>query len=204
MLGRQRVFDLYLDADKVINVPIAKHHGLTRVTLGLKNLYGIIGGNRSRLHQDINNSIADLGNFLRPTLTVLDGMRVLLHNGPQGGSLDDVEERNTIAASIDPVALDAWGGSEFFGLDGGGHALAAAGTKLWSWHGRLGFTAAEGSSRMSAGNPEAQQSFRRYRALRLARRASQGFFLLLFVALLLKTNMDVLSLRRNCRVYPHR
>jgi uncharacterized protein (DUF362 family) len=116
MLGRQRVFDLYLDADKVINVPIAKHHGLTRVTLGLKNLYGIIGGNRSRLHQDINNSIADLGNFLRPTLTVLDGMRVLLHNGPQGGSLDDVEERNTIAASIDPVALDAWGGSEFFGL----------------------------------------------------------------------------------------
>ncbi len=116
MLGRQQVFDLYLDADKVINVPIAKHHGLTRVTLGFKNLYGIIGGNRSRLHQDIHNSLADLGNFLRPTLTILDGWRVLLHNGPQGGSLDDVEDRGTIGACIDPVALDAWGGMEFFGL----------------------------------------------------------------------------------------
>ncbi|MCZ7555181.1 MAG: 4Fe-4S binding protein [Bacteroidia bacterium] len=46
---------------------------------------------------------------------------------------------------------------------------------------------------MSTASPEAQQSFRRFRALRWARRASQAFFLLLFVALLLKTNMDALS-----------
>ena len=116
MLGRQPVFDTYLEVDKCINIPIAKHHGLTRVSLGLKNLYGIIGGNRGRLHQDIHNSIADLGNFLRATLTILDAWRILLRNGPQGGSLDDVEERHVIAASVDPVALDAWGGERFFGL----------------------------------------------------------------------------------------
>jgi uncharacterized protein (DUF362 family) len=116
MLGRQRVFDLYLEADKCINIPIAKHHSLTRVSLALKNLYGIIGGNRSRLHQDIHNSVADLGNFLRATLTIVDAWRILLRNGPQGGSLDDVEERHTIAACIDPVAIDAWAGAEFFNL----------------------------------------------------------------------------------------
>lgn len=116
MLGTQLVYDSYLEADKCINIPIAKHHGLTRVTLGMKNLYGIIGGNRARLHQDINNSIADLGNFLRPTLVIVDAWRILLRNGPQGGSLADVEERRMLVASTDQVAIDAYAGKEFFGL----------------------------------------------------------------------------------------
>ena len=116
MLGEQLVYGAFLEADKVINVPVAKHHSLTRATLGMKNLYGILGGNRSRLHQDINNSIADLGNFLRPTLTVLDAYRVLLRNGPQGGNLADVEERRMLAVSNDPVAVDAYAGETFFGL----------------------------------------------------------------------------------------
>lgn len=116
MLGRQPVYDAYLDADKFINIPIAKHHGLTRVTLGMKNLYGILGGNRSRLHQDIHNSLADLASFLRPTLVLLDAWRVLLRNGPQGGSLADVDERHMLVACTDQVAIDAFGGEQFFGL----------------------------------------------------------------------------------------
>jgi uncharacterized protein (DUF362 family) len=116
MLGTQLVLRPFLEADKIINIPIAKHHSLTGATLGMKNLYGILGGNRSRLHQDINNSIADLANFLRPTLTILDAWRVLRRNGPQGGNLADVETRKTIAASTDPVALDAWAGETFFGF----------------------------------------------------------------------------------------
>lgn len=116
MLGSQLVYDAYLTADKFINLPIAKHHSLTRVTLGMKNLYGILGGNRSRLHQEINQSITDLGNFLRPTLVILDAWRVLLRNGPQGGSLADVEERRMLIASNDQVALDACGGELFFDL----------------------------------------------------------------------------------------
>ena len=116
LLGRQPVYDAYLEADKFINLPIAKHHGLTRVTLGMKNLYGILGGNRSRLHQDIHNSLADLAHFLRPTLILLDAWRILLRNGPQGGSLGDVDERRMLVACTDPVAIDAFGGAEFFGL----------------------------------------------------------------------------------------
>ncbi len=116
MLGRQLVYDAYLDADKFINIPVAKHHSLTKATLGMKNLYGILGGNRSRLHQDIHNSLADLGNFLRPTLVIMDAWRILLRNGPQGGSLADVEDRRMLVASNDQVAIDAYSGETFFDL----------------------------------------------------------------------------------------
>ena len=116
ILGKQKVYDAYLEADKFINIPIAKHHSLTRVTLGMKNLYGILGGNRSRLHQDIHDSIADLSNFLRPTMVIIDAYRILLRGGPQGGSLDDVELRRTLVLSTDPVAADAWAAAELFSL----------------------------------------------------------------------------------------
>jgi uncharacterized protein (DUF362 family) len=116
MLGQQLVYDAYLEADKFINIPIAKHHALTRVTLGMKNLYGILGGNRSRLHQDIHNSLADLASFLRPSLVIVDAWRMLLRNGPQGGSLADVEDRKMIVACTDQVAIDAYAGQTFFDL----------------------------------------------------------------------------------------
>jgi uncharacterized protein (DUF362 family) len=117
VLGRQRIDGAYLEADKFINVPIAKHHSLTGATLGLKNLYGILGGNRSRLHQAAQQGLADLGNCLRPTLTVLDAYRLLRRNGPSGGNLADVEQTRMLAASPDMVALDAWAADTLFHLD---------------------------------------------------------------------------------------
>ncbi|MBN2361237.1 MAG: DUF362 domain-containing protein [Deltaproteobacteria bacterium] len=98
-----------VDADRVINLPCVKQHGLSLATLSLKNWYGAIGGHRVRLHQDIHRSIVDLAALFKPTLTVLDATRVLTANGPSGGSLDDVERLDTVAAGVDEVALDAWG-----------------------------------------------------------------------------------------------
>jgi uncharacterized protein (DUF362 family) len=98
-----------LAADRVINVPVAKHHSLSRVTLGMKNWFGVLGRGRNRLHQDIDRSIAELGAQFRPTLTVIDATRVLLANGPQGGSLDDVKAVQALCAGTDPVLCDAWG-----------------------------------------------------------------------------------------------
>ena len=46
---------------------------------------------------------------MRPTLTILDAFRVLVRNGPQGGSYRDAEERGMVAATTDLVAGDAWG-----------------------------------------------------------------------------------------------
>jgi uncharacterized protein (DUF362 family) len=111
------VLEPFLTADKVINVPVAKHHSLTGVTLGMKNWYGILGGARQRLHQRIHESLADLAAFLRPTLTVIDCWRVLLRNGPGGGNLEDVLTAKTLVAGTDPVALDAWAAREFWKLE---------------------------------------------------------------------------------------
>jgi len=105
------IFTPIVEADKVINLPIVKHHNLSRATMGMKNWYGMLGGRRNQLHQNIDLSIADLATFLRPTLTILDAYRVLVSNGPQGGNLDDVRLLKTIAAGTDPVAVDAFGAS---------------------------------------------------------------------------------------------
>ncbi|MBI5536125.1 MAG: DUF362 domain-containing protein [Deltaproteobacteria bacterium] len=102
------IFTPLVNADKVINVPVAKHHNLARFTGAMKNWYGILGGRRNRLHQNINVSIADLSTFMRPTLTVVDATRVLVRNGPQGGNIDDTVEMNTVIASVDQVAADAF------------------------------------------------------------------------------------------------
>ena len=103
------IYTPLVEADKVINVPIAKHHNLSKFTGGMKNWYGLLGGRRNRLHQNINVSIADLATFMRPTLTILDATRVLLRNGPQGGNIDDAKDMNQVIASLDPVAADAYG-----------------------------------------------------------------------------------------------
>lgn len=123
----------FVETDRLINMPIIKQHSLSTCTLSMKNLYGIIGGRRNRLHQQIDQSIVDLATFSRPTLTVVDGTRVLLRNGPQGGSVDDVTIENCVIASIDQVAADARA-AEFLGHKGSdiSHILLAEKSGLGS------------------------------------------------------------------------
>lgn len=104
-------WELYTDAaetDKIINVPILKHHSLCKATLGMKNLMGIAGGNRSRFHQEIDKTLPDLAAFVKPCLVVMDAVRILTANGPTGGNLADVKRRDTIVAGTDQVAVDAY------------------------------------------------------------------------------------------------
>lgn len=96
------------EIDKVINVPVVKHHSLSKCTIAMKNLYGLIGGQRNLLHQDIYTSIADLATAIRTTLTVIDATRVLMRNGPTGGDISDVSEHHTVLASIDTVAAETY------------------------------------------------------------------------------------------------
>jgi uncharacterized protein (DUF362 family) len=111
------VFTPFLEADKIFNLPIAKHHVLTGATLGMKNWYGILGGERNRLHQQIHQSLVDLASFMLPTLTMLDCYRVLLRNGPTGGNLEDVAIKKTMVAGTDPVAIDAYAAKAYWNLD---------------------------------------------------------------------------------------
>jgi uncharacterized protein (DUF362 family) len=97
-----------LEADVYINLPIAKHHRLATLTLGLKNIMGVIGGDRGQIHQAMGQRVADLNCVVKPKLTLIDATRILLRNGPVGGNLEDVKVLDTLIASPDCVAADAW------------------------------------------------------------------------------------------------
>ncbi|MFH1756015.1 MAG: DUF362 domain-containing protein, partial [Candidatus Latescibacterota bacterium] len=64
-------------------------------------------------HQKLDVNVVDLAVFFKPALTVLDAVRVLTANGPQGGNINDVKMMNTVAASADQVAIDAFGATLF-------------------------------------------------------------------------------------------
>lgn len=108
------VFRDFLEVDKFINVPILKHHGSAELTIGMKNLYGILGGRRGKLHRQMGENIADLANGFKSHLVVVDAYRILKRNGPIGGRLSDVELKKTVIASTnimeaDVVATDLFG-----------------------------------------------------------------------------------------------
>jgi len=104
-----------LECDVLINVPIAKHHSLARLSMGIKNLMGLLGGNRGLLHPQFDRKIVDINTVLRPHLTILDAVRILVRNGPQGGNPADVKKLDTIVVGTDPVAVDSYGAT-LFGL----------------------------------------------------------------------------------------
>ena len=110
-LGRWKVLRPIAEADRLINVPVVKHHSLSRVTLGMKNWFGAVVGARPSLHQNIGRVCAELGDAFNPTLTVMDATRILTGGGPTGGSLSLVRPMDLVAVATDPVAADAWGAS---------------------------------------------------------------------------------------------
>ena len=101
------VFVPVKEADKVINLPVAKVHVSSQLTLGMKNWIGAVGGRRNALHQDIHQTIVDLARFFKPTITLIDAIRIMVRNGPSGGSESDVAVKNRLILSDDPVAVDA-------------------------------------------------------------------------------------------------
>lgn len=113
-LKKWPVYKDFLEVDKFINVPILKHHGSAGITIAMKNLYGILGGRRGKLHRDMGQGIADLATGFKPHLNIIDAYRILLRNGPIGGRLSDVELKKTVIASAniveaDVVAVDLFG-----------------------------------------------------------------------------------------------
>ncbi|OGW80101.1 MAG: hypothetical protein A3G33_02585 [Omnitrophica bacterium RIFCSPLOWO2_12_FULL_44_17] len=100
-----------VECDTFINVPVLKHHGLTGLTLSMKNLMGVCSGIRGMMHMGIGRKLADLTDFISPDLTVIDATRVLTKHGPQGGNIADVIQVNKVIVSTDPVLADAYAAS---------------------------------------------------------------------------------------------
>ena len=104
------------EADTFINVPIAKTHGMAKLTLAMKNLMGIMGGQRGLIHQEFTQKIVDLNTLVKPHLVVLDATRILTAGGPSGGNLADVRRADTIVAGTGQVEVDAYG-TTLFGMN---------------------------------------------------------------------------------------
>jgi uncharacterized protein (DUF362 family) len=107
LMNRDTLARTILDADVLINMPKAKHHSQTRLTLGLKNLMGM-NFNRQAWHSgpDLNQYIADYATAVPIDLTVMDASRILVANGPKGPG--KTREPNEVIVSFDPVAADAY------------------------------------------------------------------------------------------------
>jgi uncharacterized protein (DUF362 family) len=102
-----------MECDLLINIPIAKHHGYARLTLGMKNLMGLMGGDRGQIHQNIDEKLADFANFIKPELNILDAYRILTDNGPTGGNPRDVKLTKIIIAGKNISSVDAYGTTLF-------------------------------------------------------------------------------------------
>lgn len=107
------VYNKLLEADRFISIPIAKVHSLSKYTICFKNLMGAIK-DRPALHPNIQQDLADLSMVLKPDLNIVDASRILIKNGPTGGSLADVRKPEIVIASANPVSADAVG-MELFG-----------------------------------------------------------------------------------------
>jgi len=111
-LSSWEVYTEVLTADVLIDVPVAKHHNLARLSLAGKNLLGVVL-RPSLMHANLGQRTADLVSLVRPSLTVVDAVRTLMTRGPTGGNLGDVRMTNTVIASHDIVAADAYAATLF-------------------------------------------------------------------------------------------
>ncbi len=127
-LKEWELYDEALSANVYINLPIAKHHGLSKLSLGLKNIMGIMGGNRGYIHRSLDVALADVNAHLKSHLTIIDATRILTAHGPQGGNIADVKVLNKIIASTDPVAADAFA-TTLFGMQPGDISVTVAAYK---------------------------------------------------------------------------
>jgi uncharacterized protein (DUF362 family) len=112
-LKSAKIYQDVLKADVLINVPVAKTHNLATLTIGMKGLMGVIL-DREPLHQNIHQRVADLSTAIRTSLTVVDAVRVVVANGPTTWNAEDVVTANTIIASHDIVAADAYATQTLF------------------------------------------------------------------------------------------
>ena len=98
----------FREATKVIGISPVKDHNLCKATVTMKNWYGLLGNPRNQFHQDIHGIISDFALMMKPSLVIADGRKLLMRNGPTGGSLNDVKKGDTIVVGTDHTAVDSW------------------------------------------------------------------------------------------------
>jgi uncharacterized protein (DUF362 family) len=115
-LTEAKVHELLLQADVFINVPVLKSHFASQLTIGMKNLMGVVWDRMFWHHEDLMQCIADMAAYRKPNLTVVDAYRVMKRSGPRSGTEADVVTMKTLLLSTDLVAADS-AAAKLFGME---------------------------------------------------------------------------------------
>ncbi len=107
-LKSAKVHQILLETDVYINVPVLKDHNSTRMTCCLKNTMGIVWDRGFWHKNNLNQCIADFALYeKKPVLNVIDCYNVMVKNGPQGVSKEDLVQMKSQILTTDWVAGDA-------------------------------------------------------------------------------------------------
>ncbi|MDR3609246.1 MAG: DUF362 domain-containing protein [Ignavibacteriaceae bacterium] len=115
-LKNAKVHELILNSDVFINVPVLKHHSSSGITIGMKNLMGVVWDRRFWHQNNLQQCIADFASYRKPNLTIVDAYNVMKRNGPRGVSKEDLITMKSLIISRDLVAADA-AAAKLFGTD---------------------------------------------------------------------------------------
>jgi len=108
ILDKMPVSKSFYEADVRVNVPVMKTHDQLIMTLGMKNMKGVIQKPTKRLFHRIGlaKAVVDLNKAVPLDLTVVDAIHAMEGLGPSYG---DVFEMDVIMASRDVYSLDIVG-----------------------------------------------------------------------------------------------
>ena len=108
-------------ADFIINLPKVKTHGMTVVSLGVKNLFGVVPGlEKPAIHcrypgwEEFAGMLLDLADLIAPAVTLVDGVLAMEGDGPSGGT---PRQLGYTFASRDVFALDRFLAEAVMGLE---------------------------------------------------------------------------------------
>jgi len=100
-----------LDTGCLINMPVAKSHSGTTLTLGMKNWMGSVKDRQFWHRNQLHQCVADCCTLIKPSLTIMDATRIMLTKGPRGPG--DLDHPNQIVFGMDFVAVDAYAATLF-------------------------------------------------------------------------------------------
>lgn len=111
-LKEEQVAGEFLDADAIVNIPVAKHHSSAKMTAAMKNWMGVVAGRRTWHKTDLHQCIADFSTFVKPSWTLIDATRCMMDRGPQGPA-KVLKHPHLLIVSKDQVAADSYVSSIF-------------------------------------------------------------------------------------------
>jgi uncharacterized protein (DUF362 family) len=111
-LKQAKVTRDFVEANVIVNMPVAKNHGGSQVTCAMKNWMGAVQDRGFWHRNDLHTCIADAATRIKPHWTIVDATRVMMDSGPQGPTTN-MKYPDLLIVSRDQVAADAYA-SAFF------------------------------------------------------------------------------------------